>query len=237
MPLQRVVERDALRGPAARGDRPAAADRARARPAAPPAACRGLRATPRGRRRARRCCRTCRAREPAPRAAINLRRDPQHPLAASDQKPLQRARDVPAVLDRPDPLAPRPRAQPSSAANPRARPRRSARRAARRSPQRPPRPCASACGCPHRARSLTSSTSTSTEVDSPADMACWGRCHAPIKSRRDIPDRRRATQRKAVRPHGRQPERESARRRSGPSPQRRTSPTTRITTASLKPAG
>jgi hypothetical protein len=31
----------------------------------------------------------------------------------------------------------------------------------------------------------------------------------------DIPDRRRATQRKVVRPNGRQPERESARRRSG----------------------
>ena len=31
-------------------------------------------------------------------------------------------------------------------------------------------------------------------------MACWGRCHAPIKSRRAIPDRRRATQRKPVRP-------------------------------------
>ena len=36
---------------------------------------------------------------------------------------------------------------------------------------------------------------TSTESGHPADMACWGRCHAPIKSRRDIPDRRRATQR------------------------------------------
>ena len=48
----------------------------------------------------------------------------------------------------------------------------------------------------------------------PADTACWGRCHAPMKSRRTIPDRRRATQRKVVRPNGRQPERESARRRS-----------------------
>src|SRR4051812_22601806 len=48
----------------------------------------------------------------------------------------------------------------------------------------------------------------------PADTACWGRCHAPMKSRRKIPDRRRATQRKVVRPNGRQPERESARRRS-----------------------
>jgi hypothetical protein len=31
-------------------------------------------------------------------------RDPQHPLAAGDQKPLQAARDVPAVLKRPDAL-------------------------------------------------------------------------------------------------------------------------------------
>ena len=45
-------------------------------------------------------------------------------------------------------------------------------------------------------------------------QACWGRCHAPMKLRRTIPDRRRATQRKVVRPNGRQPERESARRRS-----------------------
>jgi hypothetical protein len=30
-----------------------------------------------------------------------MRRDPQHPLAAFDQKPLQRARHVPAILKRP----------------------------------------------------------------------------------------------------------------------------------------
>jgi hypothetical protein len=35
-----------------------------------------------------------------------------------------------------------------------------------------------------------------------------------MKSRRKIPDRRRATQPKVVRPNGRQPEKESARRRS-----------------------
>src|SRR3954451_23921993 len=53
----------------------------------------------------------------------------------------------------------------------------------------------------------------------------------------DIPDRRRATKQKEVRPAGRQPQRESARRRSGPSSQRRTSPTPRITTASLEALG
>jgi hypothetical protein len=48
----------------------------------------------------------------------------------------------------------------------------------------------------------------------PADTACWGRCHAPIKSRRKIPDRRRATQRKVVSPTADSPHSESARRRS-----------------------
>jgi hypothetical protein len=47
-------------------------------------------------------------------------------------------------------------------------------------------------------------------------MACLGRCHAPIKSRRDVPDRRRTTQRKPVRPNSRQRESESARRRPEP---------------------
>ena len=39
------------------------------------------------------------------RAGRQVRRDPQHPLAAGDQKPLQSAGDVPAVLKRPHPLA------------------------------------------------------------------------------------------------------------------------------------
>jgi hypothetical protein len=47
---------------------------------------------------------------PAPASAPSrvghqLRGDPQDPLAAADQKPLEGPRDVPAVLDRPDPLA------------------------------------------------------------------------------------------------------------------------------------
>ena len=42
---------------------------------------------------------------------------------------------------------------------------RSARRAAHRSTHEPRRSCATACECPHRARSLTSSTSTSTRLD------------------------------------------------------------------------
>ena len=38
-------------------------------------------------------------------ASRQVRRDPQHPLAAGDQKPLQTPGDMPAVLKRPDPLA------------------------------------------------------------------------------------------------------------------------------------
>src|SRR4051794_40404922 len=50
----------------------------------------------------------------------------------------------------------------------------------------------------------------------------------------DIPDRRRATKQKEVRPYPADSLRESQlAARSGPSPPRRTSPTTRITTASL----
>jgi hypothetical protein len=38
-------------------------------------------------------------------AGGKVRRDPQHPLATLDQKPLKRPGHVPAVLDRPHPLA------------------------------------------------------------------------------------------------------------------------------------
>ena len=54
---------------------------------------------------------------PRPRAwrrepAVSVRVDPQHPFAALDQKPLQRRRDVPAVLDRPHAIVAQP-ARPS----------------------------------------------------------------------------------------------------------------------------
>jgi hypothetical protein len=41
----------------------------------------------------------------AARVGGHVRRDPQHPLAAGDHKPLEAAGDMPAVLDRPHPLA------------------------------------------------------------------------------------------------------------------------------------
>ena len=90
----------------------------------------------------------------AARAGHQPRRDPDHALATDEQKPLERARDVPAVLQRPDPLAAQAASPVQRPRRSRARrPRRSCRRAARRLPRRPRRSCASACACPHRARS------------------------------------------------------------------------------------
>ena len=128
-------------------------------------------------------------------------RDPDDALAADEQEPLERARDVPAVLDRPHPLvaqAARPLQRRGKAA--RRRPRPSARRAARR--------CAAATAaivCERLCMSapstiMTSSLSPRLKADARRTWLAWGRCHAPIKSRRGIPDRRRATQRKPVRP-------------------------------------
>jgi hypothetical protein len=43
-----------------------------------------------------------------PRVGHQLRRHPQHALAAFDQKPLEGARDMPAILQGPDPFAAEP---------------------------------------------------------------------------------------------------------------------------------
>ncbi len=62
-----------------------------------------------------------RSRLAAPRVGHQLRRDANDALAAADQKPLERAGDVPAVLQRPDSIARRDRAPIGAArANPRA---------------------------------------------------------------------------------------------------------------------
>jgi hypothetical protein len=55
------------------------------------------------------------------RALGQVRRDPQHALAALDQESLERPGDVPAILQRPDPVAvkrPRPPQQPRKAVAP-----------------------------------------------------------------------------------------------------------------------
>ena len=129
-------------------------------------------------------------------------RDADHALAMDEQKPLKGPRDVTAILKRPDPLATQ-----SHVPNPTPRQSRASPTSTVCSPASSPvaaataaivcdRLCMSAPSHDHQPRSL----SPRPKADTPADMACWGRCHAPIKSRRDVPDRRRATQRKQVRP-------------------------------------
>ena len=80
-------------------------------------------------------------------------RDPQHPLAAADQKPLQTPETCRQSSSAQTRSSSRPRAQRNNASKPRGRPGRSARPASRRS--RPPRrrACANACECPRQARS------------------------------------------------------------------------------------
>jgi hypothetical protein len=60
-----------------------------------------------------------------------------------------------------------------------------------------------------------------------ADTACSRRCHASIKSRQTSPTGDERQNKGSQAQPGRQPQRQSARRRSGPSPPRRTSPTSR----------
>src|SRR3954447_16526855 len=68
----------------------------------------------------------------------------------------------------------------------------------------------------------------------PADTACLGRCHAPIKSRRTSrPATSDTTKGSQTTPADSLKESQLA-ARSGPSPRRRTSPTPRIKTASLE---
>jgi hypothetical protein len=145
--------------------------------------------------------------------------DPQHPLAALDQKPLQDRRDVPAVLKRPHPLAveaarpPQQRAEPAPAD----RDGLLAQQLAGR--------------CRDGGDRVRTLVSVRAEHDHAlvlllilqggrlADTACWRRCHASIKSRQTSPTGdERQNKSRSDRRSGRQPQRESARRRSGPSP-------------------
>ena len=156
-----------------------------------------------------------RSRPPRRDVGHQLGRDAQHPLAAGDQEPLEGAGHVPAVLQRPDALAAQAARPDQQRARTRGRrPGPSSRPAARPSPQRPRRSCASACACPHRARSSTRPPSPRLSGP-PADTACWGRCHAPIKSRRTSPTGDERHNKRKSGPPGRQPQRESARRPVG----------------------
>ena len=215
MPLQRVVDRHPLREPAVRGDRPAAADRARARPGARPATSRALRATPPGRPRARRCCRTCRARAPrAATPAINVlctrsTRSPRSIRNRSNEPETCRQSSIAHTRS-----SPRPRAHASSPAAPLA----------------PDRTVCSPSSSPDVAdtaaivceRLWVSAPSTiialvhlhSTELDARRTRLARGDAtllssHAKASTTGD----ERHSERQSD-PHGRQPERESARRRS-----------------------
>ena len=177
---------------------------------------------------------------PAPASAATRRR----PSASSSRAgPARRGRSETAQRSprrAGSPPAPRParrrgsRAQTSSAANPWRRPGPSARPATRRSPPRPRRSCASACGCPHRARSLTSSTSTSIELDLRRTRLAGGAATL-LSSHAEHP--RPATSDTAK--GGQAPTADSLKESQlaagrGAFTSRRTSPTRRIETASLE---
>jgi hypothetical protein len=107
----------------------------------------------------------------------------QHPLAVLDQKPLQRARHVPAVLQRPHPFraeaarrSQQCRWSPSRRTGPSARP------AARRSTHTRRRRVRPLVGVrtEHQRQLCPPPPRTSW---TPADTACWGRCHAPYLCR------------------------------------------------------
>ena len=190
-------------GPAARGDRPAAADRARARPAAPSATSRCPRPARRGRPRSRRCvglaalaslsaasrpsAASRRATTRSPRAIRNRSKAPGH---------------VPAVLQRPDPLASRGRApRRSSAPNPRA-PTATvllAEHLAGRRRDRGDRVRALVCVRTEHDHD-PSSTSFHLGCGQPGGHGLLGALPRSYQVTPDIPDRRRATQQKEVRP-------------------------------------
>ena len=118
--------------------------------------------------------------------AHQLRRDAHDALAALDQEALQRPRDMATVLDRPNPLAVKPLtpAQHGEMAGRAGRDRLAAPQLDRSRHKQPPR-CALACVGPLRSRSCAPSLRWSSLTGGPlADKPHWGRCHAPIKSRR-----------------------------------------------------
>ena len=176
------------RGP--RGGRAAAGPRAPARPAARPAALGPSRSAARAIARASIASDLPRSR-PARRASpISFGGDPHHPLATREQEALQRARDVPAVLERPHPLGVQ-LARPDEHMLDARRARRDRPLAGTaRSPHRQRQRCGSACGCPLRSRSSARSPSLGLprQTDRRRTDLSWGDCHAPIRSRRRSSD-------------------------------------------------
>ena len=137
----------------------------------------------------------------APGVGHQPRRHPNHPLAARDQKPLERARTRAGSPPAPTPDQGRDRAPTAARHRTRERrPRRSSHRASRPSPPRRRRACASSCACPHRARSSACVPFSSRLKWTAGGHGLLGARPRSFQVTPDIPDRRRATQQKEVRP-------------------------------------
>ena len=143
-------------------------------------------------RDARRSRRTCRARAPtlrAPAISFGATRTTRSPRASRNRSSAPG--DVPAVLDRPHPLAAERRApRRSSASNERrSRRHRALAEHAGRSPRRPPRRvCERLCVSAPITIILHRPFVGMLTNGSPADTSQSGRCHAPIRSRRRSSD-------------------------------------------------
>ncbi len=236
MPLQRVVERDALTESGARGDRPTAADRARG-----PSSCAAGNASKPSRSAALATAMASMLSD-FPRSRT-LRRDAAISLVVTrttrSPRPIRNRSNDPETCRQSSNAQtrspPRARAQLSNAREaPARRPGPSARQPARRSPQRPRRSCASACGRPPRARSSPSSTSTSTGW-TPGGHGLLRAMPRSIKSRRTSPTGDERHSERWSGPNGADSLKESQLAAGPrPSPRHRTSPTPQITTASVK---
>ena len=189
-------------GPGARGDRRAAAGPARARPAGRAATRPALRAALRGRPPASRCCRTCRARPPRRSPAISLvgTRNTRSPRAIKNRsnEPATCRQSSSAQTRSPC----RPRAQMSRLANP------PAPTTTVFSPTSSPVAAATAAIVCERL--WVSAPSTIIDLVHPFIATWWtsgghgllGALPRSYQVTPDIPDRRRATQQKEVRPTG-----------------------------------
>ena len=143
-------------------------------------------------------------------AALAARAPRRSPSAASGPAPPARrarsetARRTPRRAGSPQaPTPARRRDRAPTAARHRTRerrPRPSSRRASRPSPPRRRRACASSCACPHRARSSPASPSSLRLKWTAGGHGLLGAGPRSFQVTPDIPDRRRATQQKEVRP-------------------------------------
>ena len=176
-----------------------------------------------------------RSRPPRRASAISLvaTRTTRSPLA--EQKPLERARDVPAVLQRPHPLV-------AQAARPRPAPRKPA--LADRDRLLAQQLAGARADRGDGVRALVHvrtehdhhrrPLSPRLKVDARRTRLAWGRCHAPIKSRQDIPtgDERHSESQSGQ--HGRQPEKRVSSPPVGTLSSASDVTDTRIRTASVK---